>query len=179
MKEEFIQFAPLFVGLSEDEQKIIGDGFAAGSIGAATTLFEAGDTAEALYLIGQGFVRDKQIARRLDVSRRDVAGDKFGWRQSAFRHDDKSEQGNQHQQQKDPLEPFVALTQLRLTLPGHLLLARAVFCLSLVFRHIYPVSGELLTGLFCIVGADDPLNNRVSDHVHVGEGNKADAIHMA
>ncbi len=57
MKEEFIQFAPLFGGLSEDEQKIIGDGFEASTLSAGATLFEAGDASEALYLIGQGFVR--------------------------------------------------------------------------------------------------------------------------
>jgi CRP-like cAMP-binding protein len=57
VKEEFIRFAPLFTGLSEDEQKIIAESFDERHADAGATLFEAGAASEALYLVGKGFVR--------------------------------------------------------------------------------------------------------------------------
>lgn len=57
MKQEFIQFAPLFAGLAEDEQQLLGDKFVGAQTTARTSLFEAGDRADGLYMLGKGFVR--------------------------------------------------------------------------------------------------------------------------
>ncbi|HHY56737.1 MAG TPA: cyclic nucleotide-binding domain-containing protein [Chloroflexi bacterium] len=57
MKEEFIQFAPLFAGLSADEQKLLGERFVQNSAKAGAVLFQVGNAADGLYLVGKGFVR--------------------------------------------------------------------------------------------------------------------------
>ena len=57
MKQEFIQFAPLFSGLAEDERNALDENFAQNQLTAAQPLFNAGDAADALYLVGTGFVR--------------------------------------------------------------------------------------------------------------------------
>lgn len=57
MKEDLIRQAPLFTGLSEAEQKNIAEKFEEGSAPVGAALFQAGAPGEALYLIGQGFVR--------------------------------------------------------------------------------------------------------------------------
>ena len=57
MKQEFIQFAPLFSGLAEDERNALDENFAHNQVTAAAPLFKAGDAADALYLVGKGFVR--------------------------------------------------------------------------------------------------------------------------
>ena len=57
MKEEYIQFAPLFAGLSADEQTLLGERFAQNSAKQGTVLFQVGDKADGLYLVGKGFVR--------------------------------------------------------------------------------------------------------------------------
>ncbi len=57
MKEEFIQYAPLFAGLATDDQKILSDRFTQQSAAAGAVLFQVGDSADGLYLVGKGFVR--------------------------------------------------------------------------------------------------------------------------
>ena len=57
MKEEFIQFAPLFAGLTPSDQKLLSDRFVQNSAATGTVLFQAGDNADGLYLVGSGFVR--------------------------------------------------------------------------------------------------------------------------
>lgn len=57
MKDEFLKDAPLFEGLNDSERAALSAGFAEGGATAGDPIFRAGDSAEALYLIGQGFVR--------------------------------------------------------------------------------------------------------------------------
>jgi CRP-like cAMP-binding protein len=57
LKEEFIQYAPLFAGLAAEDQKILGDRFVQNTTTAGNALFQIGDTADGLYLVGKGFVR--------------------------------------------------------------------------------------------------------------------------
>lgn len=57
MKDEFLKFAPLFSGLNETERETISNGFAQGQLAAGSALFQAGEGADALYMIGAGFVR--------------------------------------------------------------------------------------------------------------------------
>ena len=57
MKEEFIQFAPLFAGLTPSDQKLLSDRFVQNNAATGTVLFQAGDNADGLYLVGNGFVR--------------------------------------------------------------------------------------------------------------------------
>ena len=57
MKQEFIQFAPLFAGLTEEEQALLVENFTSAKAAVGTPLFKTGDQADGLYLIGKGFVR--------------------------------------------------------------------------------------------------------------------------
>lgn len=57
MKEEFIQYAPLFAGLSVDEQRLLGEHFVQNSAKSGAALFQVGTAADGLYLVGKGFVR--------------------------------------------------------------------------------------------------------------------------
>lgn len=57
MKEEFIQYAPLFAGLGADEQRLLGERFVQHSVKSGAVLFQVGNAADGLYLIGKGFVR--------------------------------------------------------------------------------------------------------------------------
>lgn len=57
MKEEFIQYAPLFAGLAADEQAFLAERFIQNSEKQGAVLFQIGDRADGLYLIGKGFVR--------------------------------------------------------------------------------------------------------------------------
>lgn len=57
MKQEFIQFAPLFTGFAEEEQALLVENFTPAQAVAASALFKTGDQADGLYLIGKGFVR--------------------------------------------------------------------------------------------------------------------------
>ncbi|MFO7631053.1 MAG: cyclic nucleotide-binding domain-containing protein, partial [Caldilinea sp.] len=57
MKEEFIQYAPLFAGLAADDQKILGDRFVHNTAKSGAVLFQVGDDADGLFLVGKGFVR--------------------------------------------------------------------------------------------------------------------------
>jgi len=57
VKDELLKYAPLFTGLNEGEREAVSNGFSQGQIAAGGTLFQTGDTADGLYLIGAGFVR--------------------------------------------------------------------------------------------------------------------------
>ncbi|MFN3331025.1 MAG: Crp/Fnr family transcriptional regulator, partial [Caldilinea sp.] len=57
MKEEFIQYAPLFAGLAAEEQALLGEQFVQNSVKQGAVLFQVGDNADGLYLVGKGFVR--------------------------------------------------------------------------------------------------------------------------
>jgi CRP-like cAMP-binding protein len=57
VKQEFIQFAPLFTGFTEEEQALLIENFASAQAAAGSPLFKTGDQADGLYLIGKGFVR--------------------------------------------------------------------------------------------------------------------------
>ncbi|MGL4650986.1 MAG: cyclic nucleotide-binding domain-containing protein, partial [Caldilineaceae bacterium] len=57
MKDEFLKFAPLFSGLNESEREAISNGFVQGQVAIGSALFQAGDTADGLYMIGSGFIR--------------------------------------------------------------------------------------------------------------------------
>jgi len=57
VKEEFIQFAPLFAGLDENEQAVLSEQFVLGKSAANIVLFTAGDKGDALLLLGKGFAR--------------------------------------------------------------------------------------------------------------------------
>jgi CRP-like cAMP-binding protein len=57
VKQEYIQFAPLFTGLSEEEQALLVEHFTPAQAAAGTPIFKTGDQADGLYLIGKGFVR--------------------------------------------------------------------------------------------------------------------------
>lgn len=57
MKEEFIQYAPLFAGLAAEEQALLGEQFVHNSVKQGAVLFQVGDNADGLYLVGKGFVR--------------------------------------------------------------------------------------------------------------------------
>ena len=57
MKQEFIQFAPLFAGLAPDEQEILNERFVQATAASGNVLFQVGSTADGLYLLGKGFVR--------------------------------------------------------------------------------------------------------------------------
>ena len=57
MKQEFIQFAPLFAGLADDERNALDENFVQNQLGANAPIFSAGSNADGLYLVGKGFVR--------------------------------------------------------------------------------------------------------------------------
>jgi CRP-like cAMP-binding protein len=57
LKEEFIQYAPLFAGLVAEEQALLGERFVQNSAKQGAVLFQVGDNADGLYLVGKGFVR--------------------------------------------------------------------------------------------------------------------------
>ena len=57
MKQDYINAAPLFMGLSAEEHQVLAENFVAGHDGAETPLFRAGEQGEALYLVENGFVR--------------------------------------------------------------------------------------------------------------------------
>ena len=57
VKDDFLNYAPLFMGLSDDERSVLAASFLQGQVANGSTLFKAGDQADALFLIGQGFVR--------------------------------------------------------------------------------------------------------------------------
>jgi cAMP-dependent protein kinase regulator len=57
LKEELIQYAPLFAGLAPEEQQRLAERFSPQTAKAGTVLFQVGDAADGLYLIGKGFVR--------------------------------------------------------------------------------------------------------------------------
>jgi CRP-like cAMP-binding protein len=57
LKEEYIQFAPLFAGLGADEQTLLGERFAQNSAKSGAALFQVGNAADGLYLVGKGFIR--------------------------------------------------------------------------------------------------------------------------
>jgi len=57
LKQEFIQFAPLFAGLAPDEQEILNERFVQATAASGNVLFQVGSTADGLYLLGKGFVR--------------------------------------------------------------------------------------------------------------------------
>jgi CRP-like cAMP-binding protein len=57
VKEEFIQFAPLFTGLDENEQTVLAEQFASAQGEPDMRIFASGDKGVALYLLGKGFVR--------------------------------------------------------------------------------------------------------------------------
>ena len=57
MKEEYIQYAPLFAGLDDDERAVLADNFVQSQLTAAGVLFKTGDQADGLFLVGKGFVR--------------------------------------------------------------------------------------------------------------------------
>jgi len=57
VKQEFIQFAPLFTGLAEDEQASLADSFIETRVSAGSMLFKTGDQADGLFLLEKGFVR--------------------------------------------------------------------------------------------------------------------------
>ena len=57
MKEEFIQYAPLFAGLAAEEQTLLNERFAQHNAKQGAVLFQVGDNADGLYLVGKGFVR--------------------------------------------------------------------------------------------------------------------------
>ncbi len=54
MKQDFIQFAPLFTGLADDERATLTDNFVQGTTSANSALFKSGDRADGLYLVGDG-----------------------------------------------------------------------------------------------------------------------------
>jgi CRP-like cAMP-binding protein len=57
LKEEYIQFAPLFAGLGADEQTLLGERFVQNSAKSGAALFQVGNAADGLYLVGKGFIR--------------------------------------------------------------------------------------------------------------------------
>ncbi|MEZ4658806.1 MAG: cyclic nucleotide-binding domain-containing protein [Caldilineaceae bacterium] len=57
MDRNLIKFAPLFMGLSEQDQRTLTDNFTEGRLAAGEALFRAGEQSDALYLLGQGFAR--------------------------------------------------------------------------------------------------------------------------
>jgi CRP-like cAMP-binding protein len=57
LKEEYIQFAPLFAGLGADEQTLLSERFAQNSVKSGAVLFQVGNAPDGLYLVGKGFVR--------------------------------------------------------------------------------------------------------------------------
>ncbi len=56
MKNELIQYVPIFAGLSDEERDALASAFVEGQCAAHATLLKAGERGEAIYLIGQGFV---------------------------------------------------------------------------------------------------------------------------
>lgn len=57
MKDELLKYVPLFAGLTDSERSSISDSFLEGQLQSNSALFRAGDAADAVYLISQGFVR--------------------------------------------------------------------------------------------------------------------------
>jgi CRP-like cAMP-binding protein len=57
VNSDLIRFAPVFLGLSDQERAALTAGFAGGRCPANTPLFSAGEQSEALYLLEKGFVR--------------------------------------------------------------------------------------------------------------------------
>ncbi|RIK42505.1 MAG: hypothetical protein DCC55_08700 [Chloroflexi bacterium] len=57
MNSDLIRFAPVFLGLGDQERAGLMAGFASGRCAANTPLFSAGEQSEALYLLEKGFVR--------------------------------------------------------------------------------------------------------------------------
>lgn len=56
MKAEFIKFAPAFTGLTDEDREVLAAGFEEGKLPANTQLVKAGEPADAMYMVGQGFV---------------------------------------------------------------------------------------------------------------------------
>lgn len=57
MNSDLIRYAPVFLGLNDQERAALTAGFASGRCAANTPLFSAGEQSEALYLLEKGFVR--------------------------------------------------------------------------------------------------------------------------
>jgi CRP-like cAMP-binding protein len=57
VKEQLLEFAPLFMGLTEAERDVLAAGFVEGQAPANSALFNAGSNADSMLLIGKGFVR--------------------------------------------------------------------------------------------------------------------------
>jgi CRP-like cAMP-binding protein len=57
VKEQLLEFAPLFMGLTEAERDALAAGFVEGQAPANSALFNAGSNADSMLLIGKGFVR--------------------------------------------------------------------------------------------------------------------------
>ena len=55
LKQEFIQFAPLFAGLAP-KNKYPDERFVQAKAASGDVLFQVGDTADGLFLVGRGFV---------------------------------------------------------------------------------------------------------------------------
>jgi CRP-like cAMP-binding protein len=57
VKDQFLEFAPLFTGLSEEERAALSEHFMPAQLSAGSALFKAGDPSDGVYLLGKGFVR--------------------------------------------------------------------------------------------------------------------------
>jgi CRP-like cAMP-binding protein len=57
VKEQLLEFAPSFMGLTEAERDALAAGFAEGQAPANSALFNVGSNADAMLLIGKGYVR--------------------------------------------------------------------------------------------------------------------------
>lgn len=57
MDKNLIKFAPLFMGLSEQEQRVLADNFTEDKLATGESLFRAGEQSDSLYLLSKGFVR--------------------------------------------------------------------------------------------------------------------------
>lgn len=57
MDINLIRFAPIFAGLSDEEQATLSGGFEAGKLSQGQILFRAGEQSEALYLLSKGFAK--------------------------------------------------------------------------------------------------------------------------
>lgn len=57
MDINLIKNAPVFMGLTDEEQELLAANFVAGQLGGNNSLFRSGDHSEALYLLSKGFAR--------------------------------------------------------------------------------------------------------------------------
>ncbi|MEM7130339.1 MAG: cyclic nucleotide-binding domain-containing protein [Chloroflexota bacterium] len=57
MDINLIRYAPIFAGLSDEEQNILSRGFESGQLPNGQALFRAGEQSEALYLLNKGFAK--------------------------------------------------------------------------------------------------------------------------